>query len=73
MAESTQPEVSATAASFKEHVEAFHQSLPREEQVLLEQVFALAQAAEGDVQGFAIDNFIFLPPIYTPPPPLLKR
>jgi hypothetical protein len=55
MAESTQPEQSAVAASFSERVNAFHQSLPPAERALLEQVFALAESAsaqQGDTQGF---------------------
>jgi len=52
----------ASQASFAEHVRAFHQSLPREEQELLEQLFALAQAGQGDVQGFAQVDFFSLQP-----------
>jgi hypothetical protein len=56
VADSAAIEASSGQASFAEHVRAFHQSLPREEQELLERIFALAQKAEGDVQGFgAID------------------
>jgi len=56
VAEPTQSEPTPVEASFAAHIEAFHQSLPREEQELLEQLFALAQSAGGeasDVQGFA--------------------
>lgn len=35
----------SVGASFAEHVRQFHRSLPPEEQVLLEQVFALAGSA----------------------------
>jgi len=55
VAGSTQSELSPVHASFAARVEAFYQSLPREEQELLEQVLALARSANGagsDVQGF---------------------
>ena len=54
MAEHSQPEMTPLAASFAEHVRAFHQSLPTDEQTLLEQVFALAEAAResAEVTGF---------------------
>jgi len=41
-----------TRASFAEHVRAFHAGLPREEQQLLEQMFALAQASDADTSGY---------------------
>jgi hypothetical protein len=65
MAESTQPDQSAVAASFSEHVDAFHQSLPPEERALLEQIFALAESAsaqQGDTQGFVGVNAPWRPP-----------
>lgn len=55
MTEQPQPELSPVATSFAERVRAFHQSLPPEEQALLEQVFALAETAVAggeDTQGF---------------------
>jgi len=55
MAESTQSDQGALAASFQDHVTAFHQSLPAEERALLEQVLVLAMSApreQADVQGF---------------------
>ena len=50
-------EQEAIAASFRQHVEAFHASLPPEERTLLEQIFSLAESArdQGDVQGFLLD------------------
>ncbi len=48
----SQPDGAAIARSFAEHVRAFHRSLPPEEQVLLEEVFALAEYARGqDTEG----------------------
>ena len=55
MIEQSQPELSPAAASFAEHVRAFHAGLPAEEQKLLEQVFALAEmvAQSADTEGYA--------------------
>ena len=48
-----EPKLSPLEASFAEHLRAFHRSLPPDEQSLLEQVVALAEAASGsDVTGF---------------------
>jgi hypothetical protein len=61
MTRQSQSKIEAVAASFAEHVRAFHQSLPAEEQVLLEQIFALAEmisGQDGDVQGYAADSFL---------------
>lgn len=58
MAESTQPQQTSAQASFAERVQTFHGTLPPEEQMMLEQIFALAQSASqehADVQGFAGD------------------
>jgi hypothetical protein len=58
MPESTWPEGDAVAASFCAHLQAFHDGLPAEEQILLQQVFLAAASAESDqsdVQGFGID------------------
>lgn len=69
MAESTQSISSALAASFKGHLTAFHQSLPSEEQSLLEQVWSLAgsaSAAEGDVQGFDASSPSLLTVMFSP-------
>lgn len=45
-------EAAAVARSFAEHVRAFHRSLPAEEQILLEEVFALAERARVmDTEG----------------------
>jgi hypothetical protein len=53
MAEQSGPTMSPLEASFAAHVRAFHQSLPPEEQSMLEQVLALAEAASGaEVTGF---------------------
>jgi hypothetical protein len=45
-------------ASFAAHVRAFHAGLPAEEQVLLEQIFALADAGSRgeDTGGFGAVN-----------------
>jgi len=50
MAESTSP----VGAAFVEHIRAFHQSLPPDEQAMLEEIFALAQSG-SDVQGFSFE------------------
>src|SRR5262245_44812316 len=54
----------SAASAFAEHVRAFHRSLPNEEKQLLEQIFALAEAATtamsagGDeTQGYALGTF----------------
>jgi hypothetical protein len=63
MAESMTPEPGSAEASFAAHIEAFHAGLPEDEQQLLEELFALAQAAlpqQPDVQGFASDTFDLL-------------
>lgn len=59
-------ETNPAASSFAAHVREFHRSLPDEEKQMLEQVFALAEAAsmafsgEGDdVKGYAVDAFIW--------------
>lgn len=49
-------ELSPAAASFAAHMCAFHAGLPAEEQVLLERIFALAEAAadskaQAETQG----------------------
>ena len=47
-------QVHPTVEDFAAHIRAFHAELPAEEQVLLERVFALAEAAiaaEGEVSG----------------------
>lgn len=55
MPETTGPSLSPVAASFARRMRAFHQSLPADEQKLLERVFALAEAGSersGDVEGY---------------------
>jgi len=47
MTESKQPELTPVQASFAAHLRAFHDTLPSEEQTILEQIFA-----QPDVQGF---------------------
>ncbi|HTE84204.1 MAG TPA: hypothetical protein VK821_05685 [Dehalococcoidia bacterium] len=57
MAETAQPQQSPVTASFVEHVRAFHHSLPEDERMLLEEIFALAESASSDkpdVQGFSL-------------------
>jgi len=51
----TGSEPNPVQASFVTHVNAFHGTLPPEEQTMLAQVFALAKSAsqQSDVQGFA--------------------
>jgi hypothetical protein len=58
-------ELSPTAASFAQHVREFHRGLPNEEKQLLEQIFALAEAANAalrsdnaEVRGYAVDAFL---------------
>jgi hypothetical protein len=66
MAESTRPEGNTGAASFCAHLQTFHDGLPAEEQILLQQVFLAAASTEGDqtdVQGFAADPFIQAMPV----------
>lgn len=54
MNEHTPREPEAVAASFGEHLRAFHLGLPPDERALLEQVVALAEAAaqERDSAGY---------------------
>ena len=54
MSEQTPRDPQALAASFGEHLRTFHDSLPPDEQALLEQVVALAEAAaqERDTAGY---------------------
>lgn len=57
MPEPAQAEQSPVAVSFAEHIRAFYQSLRPEERTLLEQVFALAEAASrerADVRGYDV-------------------
>ena len=61
MAESTQAEPSPVQASFATHVQAFHGSLPPEEQTMLEQVFALAQSASQEQQMCRGLGVVWLP------------
>lgn len=77
MAESTQSQ----QQSFAAHVQALYDSMPPEEQTMLERVFALAQSAsneQADVQGFNITRdqvatfivrafFLAVPPTAEPP------
>lgn len=54
MTQENQPSAADVAAAFVAHVQAFHRSLPADEQMLLEQVFALAERAQtgsSDVTG----------------------
>jgi hypothetical protein len=58
MAEQARAELDPVSVSFAAHVRAFHGTLPPEEQVLLEQIFRLAEAVTrqaGDTQGFAAE------------------
>jgi hypothetical protein len=63
----TQPSGSnPTASAFTEHVRAFHHGLPNDEKQLLEQIFALAEAAssalsvEGDeARGYALVDHLY--------------
>jgi hypothetical protein len=55
------------AGAFAQHIREFHRGLPNEEKQLLEQVFALAEAAtsmlstEGEeARGYAYDAFLKL-------------
>ena len=54
MSEQRPQDPQAVAASFGEHLRTFHDSLPPDEQALLEQVVALAEAAaqERDTAGY---------------------
>jgi hypothetical protein len=51
-------EMEAAAASFAQHVRDFHRSLPPDEQVLLEQIFHLAEAvsSQAETQGFGFST-----------------
>jgi hypothetical protein len=58
-------ELSPAAAGFAQHLQAFHGGLANEEKQLLEQILALAEAAQaaaaaGDeqVRGYAADYFL---------------
>lgn len=62
MSQANPPETSALIASFSEHIQAFHRTLPTDEQEMLERVFAMAEAAvtQGDTQGYDFNNLFSL-------------
>lgn len=76
MAEGTQSNQSAVVDSFNEHLRAFYDSLPADEQALWQQVVRLAADGPGDggdTQGYIIfvgGDKVF-PKIIYPPVPLL--
>jgi len=74
MADEAQAALSPAGASFAAHVRAFHATLPDEERILLERIFALAESAatpagDAEAQGYAMsDN----DPVLFPAPSLIR-
>jgi hypothetical protein len=67
VAQDSSPELGPVETSFAEHMRAFHRGLPAEEQVLLEELMALAAqgqaaASAGDVEGYVVEPFPSISP-----------